>query len=300
MEHSTGLVQAILFEAKDRDKIGGSAYGGQKSICCTPDLAKIESCKPGEVLRTPSSVDSKWPYIINTFFSGNYTSTEMKETSINITRTGMYNLFFITCDPRLRGLKMSGRTIWKNPSGYLPGRMAPLMTFYMFMLLAHVILSIIWSAQYIRFWKDILQLQNYISIVIFLGFLEMLLWYIEYLNFNNTGERPAGITISVVTVGALRKTVSRVLILIVCMGFGVVRPTLGGLTSKVILIGVTYFLATEALDLAENVGTVSDSSGKGKLLLVLPKAFLDAFFILWIFTSLSRTLENLQVNQFSR
>jgi hypothetical protein len=28
MAHSTGLVQAILFEVVDRDNIGGSAYGG--------------------------------------------------------------------------------------------------------------------------------------------------------------------------------------------------------------------------------------------------------------------------------
>lgn len=57
MAHSTGLVQAILFEAADRDNIGGSAYGGQRSICCTPDLAKLEGCKQGEVIRRPSSDD---------------------------------------------------------------------------------------------------------------------------------------------------------------------------------------------------------------------------------------------------
>lgn len=297
MRHSTGLVQAILFEAADRDNIGGSLYGGQKSICCTPDLAKIEGCRLGEVLRRPSTVDPAWPYVLNTFFSASYSSAEMERRDVNISRTGMYNLFFISCDPKLKGLKMTGRTLWKNPTGYLPGRMAPLMTFYIFMLVAYVALSIVWSSQYVRFWRDILQIQNYISIVIALGLLEMTLWYLEYLNFNNTGRRPVGITLCVVTVGALRKTISRLLILTVSMGYGVVRPTLGGLTSKVLLLGVTYFLATEALDIVENVGTVSDISGKTRLFLVLPDAFLDAFLILWIFTSLSRTLEKLQVHQ---
>ncbi|CAA7395713.1 unnamed protein product [Spirodela intermedia] len=299
MEHSSGLVQAILFEAADRNNIGGSAYGGQKSICCTPDLAKIERCKAGEVLRRPSSVDSAWPYVLNTFFRANYASAKMESVDVNISRTGMYNLFFISCDPMLKGLKMSGKTIWKNPTGYLPGRMAPLMTFYIFMLLAYVALSIVWSSQCVKFWRDILQIQNYISIVIALGFFEMTLWYFEYLNFNNTGKRPVGITLCVVTVGALRKTISRLLILTVSMGYGVVRPTLGGLTSKVLLLGVTYFLATEALDIVENVGTVNDISGKARLFLVLPDAFLDAFLILWIFTSLSRTLEKLQARRSS-
>ncbi|CAA6659400.1 unnamed protein product [Spirodela intermedia] len=285
LSRSFGLVQAILFEAADRNNIGGSAYGGQKSICCTPDLAKIERCKAGEVLRRPSSVDSAWPYVLNTFFRANYASAKMESVDVNISRTGMYNLFL--------------STIWKNPTGYLPGRMAPLMTFYIFMLLAYVALSIVWSSQCVKFWRDILQIQNYISIVIALGFFEMTLWYFEYLNFNNTGKRPVGITLCVVTVGALRKTISRLLILTVSMGYGVVRPTLGGLTSKVLLLGVTYFLATEALDIVENVGTVNDISGKARLFLVLPDAFLDAFLILWIFTSLSRTLEKLQARRSS-
>ncbi|XP_078433188.1 uncharacterized protein LOC144704590 isoform X2 [Wolffia australiana] len=299
MEHSTGLVQAIIFEAGDRDNIGGSLYGGQKAICCTPDLSKFEGCHPGEVLRKPSSVDSAWPYVIYTYFSANLSSTEMEETVVDITRTGMYNLFFITCDPRLRGLRMSGKTVWKNPTGYLPGRMAPLMRFYIFMLLAYVSLTVVWSAQCFRFWKDMLQIQYYISIIIGLGLLEMCLWYFEYLNFNVGGTRPVGITLCVVTVGALRKTISRILILTVSMGYGVVLPTLGGLTSKVLLLGVTYFLATEALDIVENVGAINEISGKARLFLVLPAACLDAFLILWIFTSLSRTLEKLQARRSS-
>ncbi|MQM04653.1 hypothetical protein Taro_037456 [Colocasia esculenta] len=299
MEHSTGLVQAIIFEAADRDSIGGSAYGGQKSICCTPDLAKIEGCKLGEVLRSPSSSDLNWPIVLNTYFSGTYLSARMEPRDIYINKTGMYNLFFISCDPKLKGLKMSGKTLWKNPTGYLPGRMAPLMPFYIFMTLAYVVLVVVWVSQYVRFWKDVLQLQNYITLVICLGLFEMTLWYFEYLNFNNTGRRPIGITTWVVTVGAIRKTVSRLLILSVSMGYGVVRPTLGGLTSKVLLIGVTYFLATELLDIVENVGTINDISGKARLFLVLPDAFLDAFLILWIFTSLSRTLEKLQARRSS-
>ncbi|KAJ6809192.1 transmembrane protein 87B-like [Iris pallida] len=299
MEHSTGLVQAIIFEAADRDNIGGSAYGGQRSICCTPDLAKLEGCKQGEVIRRPSSVDPNWPVVISTHFSANYIDVKMETREVPITKTGMYNLFFISCDPQLRGLKMSGKTFWKNPGGYLPGRMAPLMTFYTFMSIAYLLLSVLWFAQYIRFWKDILPIQNCITLVIALGLFEMTLWYFEYLNFNNTGMRPIGITTWVVTVGAVRKTISRLLILSVAMGYGVVRPTLGGLTSKVLLLGITYFLATELLDIAENVGTIDDISGKARLFLVLPDAFLDAFLILWIFTSLSRTLEKLQARRSS-
>ncbi|OVA14805.1 Transmembrane receptor [Macleaya cordata] len=299
MEHSTGLIQALIFEAADRDNIGGSAYGGQRSLCCTPDLAKLEGCKQGELIRRPSAGDLKWPIVLNTQFSGNSLSTKMDAAEVYITKTGMYNLFFISCDPNLKRLVMSGKTFWKNPDGYLPGRMAPLMKFYILMSLAYVLLSVIWFSQYIRFRRDILPIQNCITLVIALGLFEMTLWYFEYLHFNKTGMRPVVITTWVVTIGAVRKTVSRLLILCVSMGYGVVRPTLGGLTSKVILLGLTYFLASELLDIAENVGTINDISGKARLFLVLPDAFLDAFLILWIFISLSKTLEQLQAKRSS-
>lgn len=298
MEHSTGLIQVVIFEAADRDHIGGSAYGGQRSICCTADLAKLEGCKQGEVIRIPSATDINWPIVLNVQFSGNYISTSMDNTQVFITKTGMYNLFFIACDPKLKGLTMSGKTLWKNPDGYLPGRMAPLKRFYVFMLLAYVLLGIIWFSQNLRFWNDVLQLQHCISVIIALGSFEMTLWFFEYANFNNTGMRPVGITTWVVTIGAIRKTFSRLLILCVSMGYGVVKPTLGGLTSKVILLGITYFLASELLDITEYVGTINDISGRARLFLVLPNAFLDAFLILWIFTSLSKTLEQLQVSVF--
>ena len=294
-EARNGLVQAIIFETSDRDKIGGSAYGGRVAICCTPDLAKTEGCKQGEVIIRPSPDDPNWPFQIPVFFDGASLVATMHSEKVNISKTGMYNLYFVFCDPGLKGLIIDGTTHWKNPSGYLPGRMAPLRTFYGLMSLIYLVLGVVWISQYIRYWKDILALQNYLTVIIGLGMVEVTLWYFEYANFNTTGQRPMGITFWAVSFGTVKKTLSRVLLLVVSMGYGVVRPTLGGLTSKVIILGATYFLASEVLDVFEHVGTIDDLSGKARLFLVLPVAVLDAFFILWIFTSLSKTLDKLQV-----
>ncbi|MCO5553174.1 hypothetical protein L7F22_006695 [Adiantum nelumboides] len=296
LESSNSLVQAVIFDAADRNKIGGSAYGGQVAICCTADLAHIEGCRQGEVIIRPSDIPD-WPFQIPVHFYGDSLEVTMPAEKVNISKTGMYNLYFIFCDPQLKGLLIEGTTHWKNPSGYLPGRMAPLMSFYELMSLAYLILGVGWILQYIRYWKDILALQNYLTIIIALGMFEVTLWYFEYANFNVTGKRPMGITFWAVTFGTFKKTLSRILILVVSMGYGVVRPTLGGLTSKVIVLGATYFLAAEVLDVFEHVGTINDLSGKARIFLVLPVAILDAFFILWIFTSLSKTLEKLQARR---
>ncbi|KAL8522622.1 hypothetical protein ACS0TY_012675 [Phlomoides rotata] len=294
---SSDSIHAVVFEVDDREMIGGSAYGGQRAVCCTPDLAKLGVCKQGHIIYRPSTNNPGWPQVFGTSFDIDERETTLPPRSIQITKTGMYNLYFIHCDPRLKEVVIEGKTVWKNPTGYLPGRMAPLMKFYGFMSLAFVLLGIFWFSQYARFWREVLPLQNCITLVITLGMLEMALWYFDYAEFNESGARPTGITLWAVTFGTVKRTVARLIILIVSMGYGVVRPTLGGLTSKVMLLGGTFFIASEVLEIIENVGAVSDLSGKARLFLVLPVSVLDAFFILWIFASLSSTLNKLQARR---
>lgn len=296
MQQKTGLVEAIIVEVKDRDKIGGS-YLNSNAICCTPDLAKDGSCKVGEVIIREDPDNPDRPKRIQTFFEGKSEEAKMVLHTVEINSTGMYYLYFMFCDPELKGTIISGRTVWRNPEGYLPGKMAPLVTFYGLMSLAYLVLGLVWFLRFVQYWKDIIQLHYHITAVIGLGMCEMALWYFEYANFNSTGSRPMGITLWAVTFSAVKKTVSRLLLLVVSMGYGVVRPTLGGIISKVLLLGVIYFVASEALELFEHLGNINDFSGKAKVFLVLPVAILDACFILWIFSSLSKTLEKLQMRR---
>ncbi|KAK4765154.1 hypothetical protein SAY86_026244 [Trapa natans] len=173
---SSGSIQAVVFEVEDRETIGGSAYGGQREVCCTADLAKLGVCTQGQIIRRPSSKDPDWPRIFGVSFHKNKVATRLSTTKIPIATTGMYNLYFIHCDPNIRDLALIGKTVWKNPGGYLPGRMTPLMNFYGFMSPAFVVLTVFWFSQYARFWNEILQLQNCISLVIILGMFEMVMW----------------------------------------------------------------------------------------------------------------------------
>ncbi|KAJ9684044.1 hypothetical protein PVL29_016506 [Vitis rotundifolia] len=295
MQQKTGLIEAIIVEVKDRGRIGGS-YENTDVICCNPKLAEQGSCKVGEVIIRQDPNNPDWPKRIQTSFEGKSEEATLIQT-VEINSTGMYYLYFMFCDPQLKGMKLSGRTVWRNPDGYLPGKMAPLMTFSGFMSLAYLVLGLVWFLQFVQYWKDIIHLHYHITAVIGLGMCEMAFWYFEYANFNSTGNRPMGITLWAVTFSAVKKTVSRLLLLVVSMGYGVVRPTLGGITPKVLLLGFMYFVATEALELVEHLGNINDFSGKAKVFLVLPVALLDACFILWIFSSLSKTLEKLQMRR---
>lgn len=295
MQQNTGLVEAIILDVKDRERIGGS-YLKSDAICCNRSMSVEGSCKLGEVIIHKNPDNPDWPKRIKTFFEGKSEQATMDPITIDINSTGMYYLYFIICDPVLTGTLIKGRTVWRNPDGYLPGKMAPLMTFCGIMSLAYLILGLGWFLRFVRYWKDIIHLHYHITAVIALGMCEMALWYYEYSNFNSTGTRPRDVTLWAVTFTAVKKTLSRLLLLVVSMGYGVVKPTLGGITSKVLLLGAAYFIASESYELVLHLGNINDLSGKTVLFLLLPLTFLDAFFILWIFSSLSKTLEQLQVN----
>lgn len=66
---------------------------------------------------------------------------------------------------------------------------------------------------------------------------------------------------------------------------------------QIIALSASYFVAVSALDITTNVGTIDDLRSTARILLVLPVAILDAVFILWVFTSLSRTLNQLQARK---
>ncbi|PKI46175.1 hypothetical protein CRG98_033433 [Punica granatum] len=296
MQQRTGLVEAIIVDVRDRQKIGG-AYMNSNVICCNSNLSKEGTCKLGEVIIQDNPDEPNGPKRIQTFFEGQNNEAKMDLRTVEINRTGMYYLYFMFCDPELKGLLVSGTTVWRNPEGYLPGKMAPLMTFFGFMSLFYLVLGLFWFIKFVKHLKDVIQLHFHITAVIALGMCEMALWYYEFANFNSTGTRPIGITIWSVTFTAVKKTVSRLLILAVSMGYGVVRPTLGSMTLRILLLGAIYFVASEALELFEHLGNVNDFSGKARLFLVLPVALLDTCFILWIFSSLSKTLEKLQIRR---
>ncbi|RDX74322.1 Transmembrane protein 87B, partial [Mucuna pruriens] len=271
MQQNTGLVEAILLEVRDRNRIGGS-YLKSDLICCDPKLAKSENCKLGEVIIQKNPDNPELPKRIKTFFQGTDEEVQMEAKTLEINTTGMYYLYFMFCDPSLKGTTIQGRTVWRNPKGYLPGKMAPLMTLYGLMSLAYLLLGLAWFLRFLQFWKDIIHLHYHITAVIALGMCEMAVWYFEYANFNSTGTRPMGITLWAVTFTSVKKTLSRLLLLVVSMGYGVVRPTLGGhgIAYRVLLLGLFYFIASEALELVEHLGNINDFSGKTKLLLVLP------------------------------
>ena len=66
------------------------------------------------------------------------------------------------------------------------------------------------------------------------------------------------------------------------------------LMQQILAFSSVYFISVTALDVITNVGAIDDLTSTARLVMLLPVAFLDAIFILWVFTALSATLRTLQ------
>mmetsp|Transcript_40522 Transcript_40522/g.114793 ORF Transcript_40522/g.114793 Transcript_40522/m.114793 type:complete len:526 (+) Transcript_40522:220-1797(+) len=295
LDGQTGLVEALVFEVGERDLVGHVGDDGERQLCCSRDLAAQLKCTPNRIIvKKHANAKKNTPWLSEIHFDGNLTSAFAPATAVlPITETGMFHLLFVVCDPELKGIRAEGHSTWKNPHGFLPGMMVGNLRFYGYMSLAMLCLAFAWLVLYCYHWRDIIPLQHCISILIALCMTEASIWYFDYVNFNTTGFRPHLTTLWAVLLGSLRKCLARIVILVVSMGYGVVRPTLGGLTKTVWAMGLAYFAAVSMLDMVTHVGTIDDLPSMVRLFLVMPVSVLDAVFILWIFTALSRTLTQL-------
>ena len=129
--------------------------------------------------------------------------------------------------------------------------------------------------------------------VLLLSVVEAATWYLAYRSFNESGARGLLPTIGGVVVSSSRRTISRLLVLTVCLGYGVVRPTLGSVAHRVALLGAIYFAATATLDVASNTSRLDEYAVPTRLLLVVPVGVLDAAYFWWCFSAMSRTLSQL-------
>lgn len=162
------------------------------------------------------------------------------------------------------------------------------------MTIVYFVLGVFWGFLYFQNRSDILPVQNYITAILVFLVIEMLMtWgFYDYQNRhgNNAGAKALMVVVSVLN--AARNSFSFFLLLIVCMGYGVVKPTLGKtmiyvrwLAAAHLVFGIIYAVASLTVQ--------PDDAGPLILLVILPlSATLTAFYI-WTLNSLNYTIKDL-------
>ncbi|XP_021939635.1 transmembrane protein 87A [Zootermopsis nevadensis] len=187
-------------------------------------------------------------------------------------------------------IKMQGRY------GYLSAADWPLLPFYGAMCLVYVIFGLAWLIVSFCQWRDLLRIQFWIGGVILLGMLEKATFYAEYQSINLTGVSVKGAMFLAELVSCGKRTLARMLVIIVSLGFGIVKPRLGPMLHRVVGTGVLYFTLAAIESYLRVMHPKNDPSNQ-TLIASIPLAVLDSAICWWIFTSLVQTTRTLRLRR---
>ncbi len=149
--------------------------------------------------------------------------------------------------------------------------------------------------------EDLISLQLWITLVIMLGLIETAMLLMHYVYWNGHGSPSLIIGALATFLGVFKRAISRILILIVSLGYGVVKPNLGDEMNKVLLLGGSYFCLSllyqsNALIPGEPTRTsIPEPQANLNILVVLLLASVDSVFYVWTFSALNNIITSLSV-----
>jgi Lung seven transmembrane receptor len=329
----------------DWAKLGVGAYDdkmeGGMSYCCSADTAGRGLCNEDDIGTL---------IVNNAVFQGDHRkvivpqSTDQKfnltEAKFDIENSGEYVLVISNCNDFGLEVLAFGNMEWKSANGNLPGDMFGLMLFYGALTVFYFFL-VVWYYCGMRVYQDAsIPIQKYILGTMLLGLFEVLLRTTDLVIWNDNGLRNNGVMYTgqsflsevflpvlctnlnsllsnfvldhfpAMSLGVLKRGVSRCLGVMVAMGWGVVRDSLGPALVKIIVLGILYSALTLARDFfivaAEDVQTISMSTKYYELMdfawiLTLLVILINLIFYFWIIFASNSTTEYLRnMNQTSK
>ena len=266
----------------------------ERVYCCTKELIKQGACEQEATLILREDVEAG-TYIHDVVFSplpndDKSTGPVRMSRKFPIPTTGMKVVLFAACNELVGQVKINGFSEWRNPYGYLPGELFGLLPFFSKMALVYLVVALVWALASLRNWRELMLLQTFATIVLGFGMMEMAVRYFDFATFNREGMRATALMVLSSLFHTMKQTVSRVLVLVISMGFGVIKPDLEDSTKRAVVgLGVAFFFFAALQRLYELLSHTSPLSF-AQYFTMLPVAALDLVFGVWIFFSLNHVI----------
>ncbi|MES1911422.1 MAG: hypothetical protein MHM6MM_003851 [Cercozoa sp. M6MM] len=215
-------------------------------------------------------------------------------------RADTYRLVLASCDHDAGPLDVSAQVYWFNPYGWLGGEMYGIVSFYGWLAGIYLVAGVAWLFVTHRHKNSVMAVQNAVTMVLSVAMVEMAVWFSNWQSLNAVGVRSNPPFFVGMLLSVLRRTASRMLVLAVSLGYGVVHSTQGtdslgrGVALKLWGIGVVYFVASLCYEYFFHFRHHTRVTFGERLVVMTPVAVLDAVFYWWIFVALSRTIVHLQ------
>ncbi|KAJ1676863.1 hypothetical protein EV182_007361, partial [Spiromyces aspiralis] len=189
----------------------------------------------------------------------------------------------------------AARVNWVSSSGKLPLVDYPKVPFYGFMTLVYMAIAVVWAYKSWRVWKDILPVQNQLFGLICLMIVDMGVSYGFWNNYNKTGYSSMGWLAAMVVLDAGRNSLSFFMLLVVSLGWGVLRRSLGRIMKWCIGMGLFHFLSGCLFGSGVVISPPKDGQPVS-LIYILPLSLATLIFYLWTLWSIFRTVGSLQAD----
>ncbi|KAJ8655827.1 hypothetical protein O0I10_008491 [Lichtheimia ornata] len=297
-DSSQGKTALLVYEWQDFDLVGrtlgNDTVGGRKKVVCDEEAITQRLCNAssyGEFL--VSSGDSH-----SSIFTTAIHLNKSEESALyKVDNTGYYCVSILPANRDNESISTFDATIeWRNPYGNLPAGDYPKLLFYGIFSLIYLAVGLFWGIQSFRYWSDILPVQHFLSGTIFFLIVEMAINWGFWEAYNQTGSPSYGLLALVALTSAGRNSMSFFMLLVVCMGYSVVKPSLGATMKKCVVLacthfffGVVYSLGVMLLD--------PETAGFLVLLVIFPLAITMSAFYVWIFSSLGATINTLEIRK---
>lgn len=284
------ITSLLIVEWKDTDYIGVGQEGGGREAICRPKDVEMGYCKEaqlGEFILAPNATEKSENLILTK-------AVHLKKASpINypITKTGYYCVI----TDQFTDNDYEAIVEFRNAYGELPATQIPKLPFYGGITILYALVLVYWGFLYYQHRTDILAVQNYITAILIFLVVEMLMtWgFYDYLNRHGSNLGSKILLVVVAVLNAARNSFSFFLLLIVCMGYGVVKPTLGKTMIYVRWLAIAHFVFGIVYAVTSLVIT-PDNAGPFVLLIVFPLAGTLTAFYVWTLNSLNFTLKDLR------
>mmetsp|Transcript_362 Transcript_362/g.852 ORF Transcript_362/g.852 Transcript_362/m.852 type:complete len:277 (+) Transcript_362:2-832(+) len=158
--------------------------------------------------------------------------------------------------------------------------------------------------------ESMIPIQRYIVVAIGLGLLELSFRALDLHYWDVQGERSVVLMYPAIVVGVLKRGISRCLMVMVAMGWGVVRDTLGPALYQIILLGLIYTGLSGFRDIFEVVAvtevhsiSTTEEDELIDLVFILTTVIIaiNLIFYFWIMNNLKATTVYLEsMNQSSK
>ncbi|KAJ3080639.1 hypothetical protein HK102_002912, partial [Quaeritorhiza haematococci] len=210
-------------------------------------------------------------------------------TKYIIAETAYYCVIVLPIVPVVGGVRapeipFTATVTYENPYGLLPAVEYPKLPLYGFLSITYLVLGLAWMWKAFTYWRDLLPIQSYISGVICFLVVEQAFNYGYYEDYNRKGQSSTPLLVIVAILNAGRNSVSFFILLIVSLGYGVVKPTLGNTMKKCLYLTYTHFVF--GVLYAAGSMVVTELNGIVVLMFVFPLSATLNFLYLIIFTGI--------------